>query len=100
MIISDLNFCEAVEFPNQILGGATAIAIGDAYAYPGGAEAIGSAYAEGDITYTNATTHVSVKEKKNVIQSKAKVKVDALAIDENGVAKAKIRDNDVYVMHI
>ncbi|MUG92078.1 hypothetical protein F7734_06240 [Scytonema sp. UIC 10036] len=100
MIISDLNFCEAVELTNQIFGGATAIATGDAYAYPGGAEATGFAYAEGDITDANITADVSVREKKNVIISKAKIKVDALAIDENGVAEAKIRDTDVYVQHI
>ncbi|MGH8002531.1 MAG: hypothetical protein ACREPR_24650 [Brasilonema sp.] len=99
MIISDLNFCEAVEFANKIIGGATADVVGDAYAYPGGATAYATAVAQGDITSTDVTTSTIVREKNNVTISKAKVKADALAIDENDRDKDKIRDTDVFVLH-
>ncbi|WP_169154110.1 hypothetical protein [Brasilonema bromeliae] len=99
MIISDLNFCEAVEFANKIIGGATAEVLGNAYAFPGGAIAIVDAVALGDITYTNATAYTIVREQPNVTISKAQVKGDALAIDETGRDKDKIRDTDVFVLH-
>ncbi|KAB8334915.1 hypothetical protein SD80_000570 [Scytonema tolypothrichoides VB-61278] len=99
MIISDLNFCEAVEFANEIIGGATAEVVGDAYAFPGGAIAMVYAVALGDITYTNATAYTIVLEQPNVTISRAQVKGDALAIDETGRDKDKIRDTDVFVLH-
>ena len=98
MIIDDLNFCEAVEFAIEIVG-ATADANGDAVAGPGFAIAEGTAVATGDIAYAQTNAYTSVVEKENVIKSKAKIKVDAFAINENGKDKDKIRDTDVYVMH-
>lgn len=64
MIISDLNFCEAVEFANEVFGGATAEADGYADAYAGGAVAYGTAVAEGDTTYADVKTSTIVREKK------------------------------------
>ena len=98
MIIYDLNFCEAVEFANEIVG-ATADTNGDAYAKPGFAIADTMALATGSSTYTDANAYTSVVEKKNVTKSKAKIKASAFAIDGNGKDKDKIRDTDVYVLH-
>ncbi|NJM71635.1 MAG: hypothetical protein HC862_16275 [Scytonema sp. RU_4_4] len=99
MIISDLNFCETLEVTNKIIGGATANVDGDAYAYPGGAFAYVTIESVGKNIDTNVKNYTSVREKKNVTISKAKVKADTLAIDENGRDKDKIRDTDVYVLH-
>ncbi|MBW4626965.1 MAG: hypothetical protein KME49_16040 [Brasilonema octagenarum HA4186-MV1] len=99
MIISDLNYCEAVEFANKIIGGATADVVGDAYAGPGVATAYAVALAQGNITYTSATANTIVRQQPNVTISKAQVKADAFAIDETGRDKDKIRDTDVFVLH-
>lgn len=99
MIIGNLNFCEAVEFANEIVG-ATANTIGYAYAAPGSATASATATGSGYNAYASVNADTSVIEKKNVIKSKAKIKADAFAIGEDGKKdKDKIRATDVYVLH-
>jgi hypothetical protein len=98
MIISDLNFCEIVEVPNTIIGGASVLTDGDAIAGPGYAIGYATADAFGDSTSTNAQVSLSVVKKKFITISKAKIEADALAEDTNGdKVKAKLFDFDLNI---
>ena len=96
MNILDLEFCELVEFDNQIIGGADTFADTLTFTYEGIAYAEASAFALGDSSSTVSKVNTDTFKGKTLNLSFASASAEAKAKDENGYSSYSDRSLSIW----